>query len=152
MGAPSDATLVTRRFRILVPLRHRDFRFLWSGMTVSLLGDGITTIALAWQAYELSNAPTALSVVGVAWTLPNVLLLLPLLVRGDHLIQDPSPGPGADPRALASPHSLTLDVVFEIVGAEPTQHVVDLVHEEVIRQAQVGTQRLQLPRPSFVLD
>ena len=59
MGAPSDATLVTRRFRILVPLRHRDFRFLWSGMTVSLLGDGITTIALAWQAYELSTAPAA---------------------------------------------------------------------------------------------
>ena len=76
MGAPSDATLVSRRFRILVPLRHRDFRFLWSGMTVSLLGDGITTIALAWQAYELSNAPTALAVIGVAQTIPHVLLLL----------------------------------------------------------------------------
>ena len=76
MGAPSDATLLSRRFRILVPLRHRDFRFLWSGMTVSLLGDGITTIALAWQAYELSNAPTALAVIGVAQTIPHVLLLL----------------------------------------------------------------------------
>ena len=31
------------------------------GMTVSLLGDGIIYVALAWQAYELSNAPTALS-------------------------------------------------------------------------------------------
>jgi DHA3 family tetracycline resistance protein-like MFS transporter len=76
MGAPADATLVSRRLRILVPLRHRDFRFLWSGMTVSLLGDGITTIALAWQAYELSNAPTALAVIGVAQTIPHVLLLL----------------------------------------------------------------------------
>ncbi len=45
-------------------------------MTVSLLGDGITTIALAWQAYELSNAPTALAVIGVAQTIPHVLLLL----------------------------------------------------------------------------
>jgi DHA3 family tetracycline resistance protein-like MFS transporter len=45
-------------------------------MSVSLLGDGIYFVAIAWQVYELSNAPTALSVVGVAWTLPNVLLLL----------------------------------------------------------------------------
>jgi MFS family permease len=45
-------------------------------MTVSLLGDGIYFVAIAWQVYELSNAPTALSVVGVAWTLPTVALLL----------------------------------------------------------------------------
>lgn len=45
-------------------------------MTVSLLGDGIYFVAIAWQVYELSNAPTALSVVGVAWTLPQVLFLL----------------------------------------------------------------------------
>jgi DHA3 family tetracycline resistance protein-like MFS transporter len=61
---------------ILEPLRHRDFRLLWSGMTVSLVGDGIFIVALAWQVYELSNAPTALSVVGVAMTIPNVLFLL----------------------------------------------------------------------------
>jgi MFS family permease len=45
-------------------------------MTVSLLGDGIFLVALAWQVYELSNAPTALSVVGVAMTVPQVLFLL----------------------------------------------------------------------------
>jgi MFS family permease len=45
-------------------------------MTVSLLGDGIYFVAIAWQVYELSNAPTALSVVGVAWTLPQVLFVL----------------------------------------------------------------------------
>ncbi len=45
-------------------------------MTVSLLGNGIYFVAVAWEAYSLSNAPTALSVVGVAWTLPTVLLLL----------------------------------------------------------------------------
>jgi len=61
---------------ILEPLRHRDFRLLWSGMTVSLVGDGIFFVALAWQVYELSNTPTALSVVGVAMTIPNVLFLL----------------------------------------------------------------------------
>jgi MFS family permease len=64
------------RSRILQPLGFRDFALLWTGMTVSLIGDGIYFVAIAWQVYELSNAPTALSVVGVAWTLPNVLLLL----------------------------------------------------------------------------
>jgi DHA3 family tetracycline resistance protein-like MFS transporter len=45
-------------------------------MTVSLVGDGIFIVALAWQVYELSDAPTALSLVGLAMTIPNVLFLL----------------------------------------------------------------------------
>jgi MFS family permease len=67
---------VHRRLKILVPLRHRDFRLLWTGMTVSLLGDGIMLIALTWQVYELSDTPTALSMVGFAMTVPHVVLLL----------------------------------------------------------------------------
>ena len=65
-----------RRPVIFEPLKHRDFRLLWSGMTVSLVGDGIFIISLAWQVYELSDAPTALSLVGLAMTIPNVLFLL----------------------------------------------------------------------------
>jgi MFS family permease len=64
------------RLRILTPLRHRQFRLLWTGMTVSLLGDGIFYVALPWQVYQLSDAPTALSVVGIAMTVPHVVLLL----------------------------------------------------------------------------
>jgi DHA3 family tetracycline resistance protein-like MFS transporter len=62
--------------RMAAPLRIRDFRLLWSGLTVSLVGDGVFYVALAWQVYELSNAPTALSVVGVAMTVPQVAFLL----------------------------------------------------------------------------
>jgi MFS family permease len=62
--------------RILRPLRIRDFAFLWAGATVSLMGDGIYVVALAWQVYELSNSPTALSLVGVAWTLPLAAFVL----------------------------------------------------------------------------
>jgi MFS family permease len=64
------------RVRILRPLAIRDFALLWTGMTVSFLGDGLYTVAIAWQVYALSNAPTALAVVGVAWMVPQVLLLL----------------------------------------------------------------------------
>ena len=70
------AALPVSRIRILRPLRIRDFALLWTGMTVSLLGDGLYTVAIAWQVYSISNAPTALAVVGIAWTVPQVLLLL----------------------------------------------------------------------------
>jgi MFS family permease len=61
---------------LLSPLRHRDFRVLWAGMAVSLLGDGIFLIAVAWETYTLWNAPAALSVVGIGMTVPTVLFLL----------------------------------------------------------------------------
>ena len=62
--------------RLLAPLRHRDFRLLWSGMCVSLLGDGIFLVAMAWQVYALSNAPTALALVGITMTVPTIAFLL----------------------------------------------------------------------------
>jgi MFS family permease len=68
--------LPPNKVRILRPLAIRDFALLWTGMTVSLLGDGLYTVAIAWQVYSISNAPTALAVVGIAWTAPQVLLLL----------------------------------------------------------------------------
>jgi MFS family permease len=61
---------------LLSPLRHRDFRVLWAGMAVSLLGDGIFLIAIAWETYALWNAPAALSIVGIAMTVPTVVFLL----------------------------------------------------------------------------
>ncbi|MDX6413147.1 MAG: hypothetical protein QOH23_557 [Gaiellaceae bacterium] len=61
---------------LLSPLKHRDFRVLWLGMTVSLLGDGIFFIAVAWETYSLWNAPGALSIVGIAMTVPTVVFLL----------------------------------------------------------------------------
>lgn len=64
------------RVGILRPLRVRDFALLWAGATVSLMGDGVYVVALAWQVYALSDSPTALSLVGVAWTLPVGLFVL----------------------------------------------------------------------------
>ena len=64
------------RVRLLVPLKHRDFRLLWSGMCASLLGDGVFLVAIAWQVYVLSNAPAALAVVGIAMTVPTIVFLL----------------------------------------------------------------------------
>jgi Na+/melibiose symporter-like transporter len=61
---------------VLRALRHRDFRLLWTGQSVSLIGDGIYLVAIAWLVYDISNEPGALALVGLAWTLPQVAGLL----------------------------------------------------------------------------
>lgn len=70
---------------LLRPLRERDFALLWTGMTVSLLGDGIYTVAVAWQVYQLSNKPSALALVGLSWTAGLVLFILMAGVLSDRL-------------------------------------------------------------------
>lgn len=70
---------------MLQPLRLRDFRLLWTGMAVSMLGDGIYLVAVAFQAYSLDNDPSALALVGVAWTAAMVVFLLVGGVISDRL-------------------------------------------------------------------
>jgi predicted MFS family arabinose efflux permease len=57
-------------------LRHRDFALLWSGQSVSLIGDGIYTVALALETLRIDDHPLALSLVLAARLLPTVLLLV----------------------------------------------------------------------------
>jgi DHA3 family tetracycline resistance protein-like MFS transporter len=64
------------RVGLLRPLRGRDFRLLWAGMSVSLVGDGIFYVAVAWTAYSLWNSPASLSIVGIAMTVPTIACLL----------------------------------------------------------------------------
>ncbi|MGC2191205.1 MAG: MFS transporter [Candidatus Dormiibacterota bacterium] len=66
-------------------LRVREFVLLWSGSTVSLFGDGVYFVTIAWEVYRISNAPTALGVVSAAFALPQVLLLLLGGVLSDRL-------------------------------------------------------------------
>src|SRR3954447_16218643 len=75
-GRPGPGEAAVRRAALLRPLRERDFALLWTGLSVSLIGDGIYFVAIAWQVYELSNEPRALSIVGFAWMAPQVALLL----------------------------------------------------------------------------
>ena len=74
-----------RRMKIMRPLGERDFALLWAGTTISLVGSGIYYVALAWQVYELSDSPTALSIVGFAWSVPMVVLVLGGGVFSDRL-------------------------------------------------------------------
>jgi hypothetical protein len=62
-------------FRLVAPLRVRDFALLWAGQTVSLVGNGVLTVALAWSALSLGG-PRGLSLVLVASFVPATALLL----------------------------------------------------------------------------
>jgi predicted outer membrane lipoprotein len=81
MSAPTRL----QRVGILRPLSIRDFALLWTGSAVSLVGDGVYTLAIAWQVYDLWNTPTALAMVGLAWSLPQVLLMLASGVLADRV-------------------------------------------------------------------
>ena len=72
----SSSPSFRNRIAVLRPLQVRDFAFLWTGMTVSMIGDGIYYVAIAWQVLNIENRPGALAMVGVAWSLPQVLLVL----------------------------------------------------------------------------
>jgi len=56
-------------------MKIRDFRLLWTGMFVSMAGDGFYYVAIAWQVYDLSNSPASLAGVGIAWSLPQVAIV-----------------------------------------------------------------------------
>ena len=67
---------LTARGRAPASLRHRDFALLWSGQSISLVGDGVYTVALALETLRIDNHPLALSLVLGARLLPTVLLLV----------------------------------------------------------------------------
>ncbi|MFF4415463.1 MFS transporter [Streptosporangium sp. NPDC001559] len=68
----------------LRPFRIRDFRYLWAGFAVSLLGDGMMFVALPWLVLSMSNTATALASIGVVMALaalPAALLAGALVNR-----------------------------------------------------------------------
>ncbi len=61
---------------ILQSLRHRPFALLWSGQTVSRLGDSLYRIALAWWVLEKTGSATAMGTVMIVSFVPMILFLL----------------------------------------------------------------------------
>ena len=69
------------------PLRHRDFRLLWTGLAVSLVGSGLWLVALAWQVIELGGGPTELSLVTALFSVGLLAFVLIGGVAADRLPQ-----------------------------------------------------------------
>jgi MFS family permease len=99
--------MLARLFRI------RNFSLLWAGSTVSLFGDGIYFVAIAWEVYHLSSSPTALGAVGAAFSLPQVAFLLVAGVISDRLNR----------RVLMIVASLVSAVAIAVLGVLVQLHV-----------------------------
>jgi len=61
---------------VLRTLRNRDLFLLICGQAVSQVGDGIFGVALAWRVYQSYSSPAALSVVGIAFFVPRLLVTI----------------------------------------------------------------------------
>ncbi|HUK94997.1 MAG TPA: MFS transporter [Gaiellaceae bacterium] len=75
-----DATVAApSRARVLQAFRSRNFRLLWTGQAISLLGDTAFVVALGWRTFTLTGSARSLSLV---LTLQGVGLLSTVLVGG----------------------------------------------------------------------
>lgn len=62
--------------RFAKALTSRSFALLWLGQTISSLGNGAFSTALAWEVLLLTNSATAMGAVIIAQSIPMLLFLL----------------------------------------------------------------------------
>ncbi|MCC6617882.1 MAG: MFS transporter [Chloroflexi bacterium] len=72
----ATATPSTSGPTLLQPLRVRDFRLLFSGETISVLGDQFHFVALAWLALQLTGSGLALGTVLMTAAIPRAAFML----------------------------------------------------------------------------
>jgi MFS family permease len=68
----------------VTPLRHRDFRLLFWGQLVSVLGSQLTFVAVPYQVYELTHSTLLVGVLGVCELLPVLALSMVGGLIADH--------------------------------------------------------------------
>ena len=75
---PSNLSTVTAKDRqsAFSSLRHRDFRLLWMGQTISVTGSQMQLAAINWHIYLLTHSALALGLVGACRAVPIILCSL----------------------------------------------------------------------------
>lgn len=71
--------------KILAALRIRPYAMLWTGQTISRLGDGLFAVALSWWVLEQTGSPAAMGFIQIFRLLPNLIFLLIGGVLADRL-------------------------------------------------------------------
>ena len=59
-----------------ISLKHKNFRYYWIGMCISLIGTWMQNIAQPWLAYSLTNSPFLLSLIGILQFTPVLIFSL----------------------------------------------------------------------------
>ena len=66
-------------------LKQREFGLFWASLLFSAVGSQISTVAIAWQIYEITNSPFQLGLAGLFRALPVMLLSIPGGVVADRM-------------------------------------------------------------------
>lgn len=66
-------------------LKQRDFGLFWASLLFSAIGTQISTVAIAWQVYEITNSPFQLGLTGLFRALPVMILSIPGGVVADRV-------------------------------------------------------------------
>ena len=101
------------RLPLLAPLAVRDFRLVWAGESISLLGDAFQTVAVSWLVLGLTGSGLALGAILVAAAIPRGIFMLLGGVLADRI----------SPRDLALGSNvlravLTTIVAFLVLGSQ----------------------------------
>src|SRR5690349_1858793 len=67
---------INKRSSAFSSLRHRDFRLLWGGQIVSVIGSQMQSAAINWHIYLLTGSPLALGIVGACRAVPIIVCSL----------------------------------------------------------------------------
>lgn len=62
--------------RVFEPLRHRDFRLLWTGQTLTLLGSFVSQVAYPFQIIQLGGSALELGALASIYTASSLVFLL----------------------------------------------------------------------------
>jgi MFS family permease len=71
-----EKPMATERRSAFASLRHRDFRLLWTGQVVSVIGSQMQAAAINWHIYLLTHSAFALGLVGACRAVPIILCSL----------------------------------------------------------------------------
>jgi MFS family permease len=75
-SAETPFTRFARRIPMLSPLLKRDFRLLWIGEGVSLLGGQFQVVALSWLTLQITGSGLALGTVLMVGAIPRAIFIL----------------------------------------------------------------------------
>jgi MFS family permease len=76
---------VTRQVTPWQVLAQRDFGLFWTSLLFSAVGSQISTVAVAWQVYEITNSPFQLGLTGLFRALPVMILSIPGGIVADRM-------------------------------------------------------------------
>lgn len=80
-----QVAIVPERPSLVAPLRVRNFRYLWIGQHISLIGDQFKFVALSWLVLSLTGRSGALGTVLMLQAIPRSILMLMGGVASDRL-------------------------------------------------------------------